>query len=68
MKLSITRILVSLFIMIVVGFPVIAFAQSPNQNPWGPFLKPVDADTVAWKRSYVEGFVWPTSIKPSDQL
>jgi hypothetical protein len=68
MKLSITRILASLFITIVVGFPTIAFAQSPNQNPWGHFLKPVDADTVAWKRSYVEGFVWPTSIKPGDQL
>lgn len=68
MSLSTIRSRASVFVMIVVRVLPCAMAQSPNQNPWGPFLRPVDADTVAWKRSYVEGFVWPTSIKPGDQL
>jgi len=39
-----------------------------QESPWGTMPPPAQVANLAWQRRAIEGFAWPTSIKPGEAL
>ncbi len=53
------RVLIIFFLL-----QIIIMAQ---ENPWERY-KPVETKNLAWKRYYIEGFAWSTSVLPGESI
>lgn len=58
--------LTSLSILLLLGYDT-GKGQTDNENPWGGSI-PSRTDSLAYERYPVEGFAWPTSVKPNETI
>jgi len=56
------------FLILLLIAPLLVQADTGKENPWGMLGKSPQAQNRAWIRYPIEGFAWPTSVKPGETI